>query len=235
MTALVALVLAGMYAFLKPTHKQNESLFNKKSILSALGENLPKPVTKMSDSEIEDLFTNNVEQIVLNMDGEQLTKEQVEAAGYIGGMAEHVDMKKEKKKPEADRMLPLYIYNNSGEKYYIVSVRGNGLWDEIWGNIALEDDLDVIAGVAFDHQAETPGLGAEIKDNKTWVNQFTGKEIFNDQGEYESVTVVKAGAKDPDHEVDGISGATITADGVTEMMQRGIKYYTPYFDKLKQG
>ena len=151
-----------------------------------------------------------------------------------GVLAEKIDMAKERKKPESERLLPLFIYEQGGEKYYIVSVRGNGLWDEIWGNIALESDLSTITGAAFDHKGETPGLGAEIKDNPNFAKKFKGKKIY-DEGEYVSVTVRKGGAKDPEHDVDGISGATVTADGVTEMLHRGIKYYEPYFKTLKQS
>ena len=79
---------------------------------------------------------------------------------------------------------------------------------------------------------ETPGLGAEIKDNPTFANNFKGKKIYKD-GEYVSINVRKGGARDKWHDVDGISGATVTADGVDEMLYRGIKYYEPYFEKAK--
>ena len=151
-----------------------------------------------------------------------------------GALAEDIDMAKEKKKPESDRLLPLYVFSpeGSGDKYYIVSVRGNGLWDEIWGNIALGSDLNTIVGATFDHKGETPGLGAEIKDNPNFSKNFKGKKIYKD-GEYVSVIVRKGGARDQVYEVDGISGATVTADGVSEMLYRGIKYYEPYFAKLR--
>lgn len=169
------------------------------------------------------------------MNGEVLDQEAVIAAGYKGGTALDVKIRKEKKKPESERLLPFYIYtSDTGDKSYIMSVVGNGLWDEIWGNIALEGDLNTIAGVSFDHQAETPGLGAEIKDNDAWKSQYIDKKIYAEDGEYTSVKVVKAGAKNPRNEVDGISGATITGVGVEEMMARGIAYYQPYFEKIKE-
>jgi len=138
------------------------------------------------------------------------------------------------KKDEADRVLPLFVYTKKdGSKYYILSAAGKGLWDVIWGCVALEDDLKTIAGVSFDHKAETPGLGAEIKDNKAWVAQFAGKKIYDESGTYTSVYVRKGGAKDMNYEVDGISGATITANGVSEMLNRGLKYYEPYLSGIK--
>src|SRR5690606_7287922 len=119
-----------------------------------------------------------------------------------------------------------YVYaGDDGKKFFILSVRGSGLWDEIWGNVALEEDLRTLAGASFDHKGETPGLGAEIKDNPAFSAQFLGKTIYDQTGEFTSVTVRKGGAKDPANEVDGISGATITCNGVTEMLDRGIQYY----------
>ncbi|HRF37287.1 MAG TPA: FMN-binding protein, partial [Saprospiraceae bacterium] len=83
-----------------------------------------------------------------------------------GQLAEKINLAQEKKKPEADRLLPVFVYKDAqGKPYYILSVRGNGLWDEIWGSIALDSDMNTIAGVSFDHKGETPGLGAEIKDS----------------------------------------------------------------------
>jgi Na+-transporting NADH:ubiquinone oxidoreductase subunit C len=167
------------------------------------------------------------------MEGQPVNENDVLAHGYKRGRAEDIDMAKEKKLPEAQRLLPLFIFDDNGEKYYIVTVRGSGLWDEIWGNIAVEDDFTTIAGVAFDHKAETPGLGAEIKDNPAFPRQFQGKKIYKEDGTYTSVVVRKGGAVHDRYEVDGISGATITGNGVAEMLYRGIRYYEPYFESLK--
>lgn len=233
MTVLVAVILAGLSSMWKEASKKNEAIFNKRSILMAVKDHLggvdPK---QMPDDDVLAIFDKQVKQLILDMDGNELTSEDVVAAGYNGGRAEDIDMAKEKKKPEAERILPLFIFNSDKGKFYILSVRGNGLWDEIWGNIALESDFNTLAGAAFDHKGETPGLGAEIKDNPAFYNQFAGEKIFTAGGDYVSVDVVKGGAK-PDnvHGVDGLSGATVTADGVAEMLNRGIKYYLPYIEK----
>ena len=193
--------------------------------MSAVEDYLPdgKTAKKLTDDEVLNIFEEKVEQIVLDMSGEEV----------VGVMAEDIEMEKEKKKPEAEQKLPLYVFNSGGENFYILSVRGNGLWDEIWGNIALSSDLKTVVGAAFDHKGETPGLGAEIKDNPSFSKQFKGKMIYTDAGEYVSVNVRKGGARDEKYEVDGISGATVTANGVSEMLYRGIKYYEPYLNKLK--
>lgn len=226
MTILVALLLSALFYGTKDQAAINEDVFNKRAILGAISDHVDKDVKAMSDGEVLGIFNDQIEQVVLDMDG----------AIVDGIKAEKIDMAKEKKKPEADRQLPLYVYKkDGGEKFYIVSIRGNGLWDEIWGNIAIGGDFSTIAGASFDHKGETPGLGAEIKDNPTFARQFKGTKIYDADGNYTSINVRKGGAKNKTHEVDGISGATVTADGVSEMLYRGIKYYQPYFNKLKTG
>ena len=224
MTLTVALGLTVMQQVTEPISEKNEDIFNKRAVLSAIQDRLPSPAEDLQDEEVLALFDSEMTQVVLDMEGnEQDTM-----------LAEKVNMADEKKKPEDQRKLPLFIYEGSDEPVYIFSVRGNGLWDEIWGYVAIESDLNTIAGAAFDHKGETPGLGAEIKDSPYFPEQFKGKKIYNEDGEYVSILVKKGGGTKGDyHAVDGLSGATITADGVTEMMYRGLKYYEPYLRKLK--
>ncbi len=227
MTTLAAVLLAGMLYVTEPAALKAEAVFNKRAILTAVEKQLPKPLSQMSDQEVLDLFDGQVEQHVLNMKGEKVEN---------APLAEKINLAQEKKKPEADRLLPLFIYKDAqGKPYYILSVRGNGLWDEIWGNIAVEADMNTIAGVSFDHKAETPGLGAEIKDNPGFPAQFVSKKLYNDKGELVAVNVRKGGVVDADHDVDAISGATITGNGVTEMLRRGLRYYEPYIKKAQPG
>ncbi|MBX2929769.1 MAG: NADH:ubiquinone reductase (Na(+)-transporting) subunit C [Saprospiraceae bacterium] len=226
MTTLAAVLLAGMLYITEPAALKAEAVFNKRAILTAVEKKLPKPLKEMSDQEVLDLFEDRVDQHALNMKGEEVQ----------GRVAEQIKLEQEKKKPEADRVLPLFIYkDDQGNPYYILSVRGSGLWDEIWGSIAVEADMNTIAGVSFDHKAETPGLGAEIKDNPGFPAQFVSKKLYNDEGELVAVNVRKGGVADADHDVDAISGATITGNGVTEMLRRGLKYYEPYIKKIQAG
>lgn len=234
MTTLVALILAFLSTGLKDIHQKNEAIYNKKAILGAIAKEAGMDMSTISDDDVLNIFNTSIKQLVVDAKGQEVSMEDVEALGYIGGKAENVDMAKEIKKPESDRVFPVYIYDNNGDKTYILTVRGKGLWDEIWGNVAIEDDLNTIVGVAFDHKGETPGLGAEIKDNPEFYTQFAGKKIFTESGEYVSVDVVKGGAKDIVHEVDGISGATITADGVADMMYSGLNLYRPYLETVKK-
>ncbi len=222
MTSIVALILAGMFTFLKPTHDINEALYNKKQILGALNAPLGIDANTLSNEEVAKYF-ESAEQVVVNAKGEVVE----------GVKAENVKMEQEEKKAEADRNYPVFIMNNGDKKYYILTVRGNGLWDKIWGWIALEEDLNTVAGAAFGHKGETPGLGAEIKDNAAFKKQFTGEKIYNEAGEYVSVAVVKGGTDKANlHGVDAISGATVTCVGASDMLYKGIKFYEPYLKSI---
>ena len=240
LTAVVALVLTALREVTKEQSDKNEAVFNKKEILKAIASKLgpdggPAIVKDFDDQKVEQIFDSKIKQLVVNKAGDIIDKDAIVAAGYKGGQATDVDMAKEKKKSEDNRMFPLFIYGEGKEAIYIMNVRGSGLWDEIWGNVAVKSDLSTIVGVSFDHKGETPGLGAEIKDNPAFPRSFEGKKLYNEEGEFTSVIVRKGGARDKDHEVDGISGATVTADGVTEMLERCISYYQPYFEKQEAG
>ena len=233
MTSIVALILAALQNGLKAKHELNESLYSKKATLAAVANHVDGDFTQLQDADIQAIFDNQIEQNVTDITGKLYSSEELIELGVKNGLAENLDLGKEVKKPEDERLMPVYKYTKSdGSNYYILYTRGKGLWDEIWGNIALEADLNTIAGVSFDHKGETPGLGAEIKDNKSWVRQFIGKKIYDD-GEFRSVFVRKGGAKDPVYEVDGISGATITADGVSLMLEKGLKAYESYLQTIK--
>ena len=145
-----------------------------------------------------------------------------------------LELNKELKKPVSEQRFPLYVANVEGVKSYVVPLRGAGLWNAIWGYIALEEDKNTIKGAVFDHVGETAGLGAEI--TQQWFqNRFVGEKIFDTKGKLVGINVSKTN-NDPkdldkdDHEVDAISGATITGDGVTEMITERLQHYIPYLN-----
>lgn len=115
----------------------------------------------------------------------------------------------------------------------VVPVTGMGLWGPIWGYVALEKDMDTVAGVIMAHKGETPGLGAEISTAKYQAN-FVGKTIFEGD-KFVSVTLRKGGAKDPAHEVDAISGGTKTSDGVTAMLYNSLANYLPLLEAKRRA
>ena len=152
------------------------------------------------------------------------------------GDAFNVDMKKELAKHIEERNLPVFVSSLEETKQYIIPVYGKGLWGPVWGYVSLKDDLSTIFGANFSHKAETPGLGAEI-DTKDFQLKFLGKEILNEQGQFVSVSIVKGGTADPNskYEVDGISGGTITSNGVDAMLKDCLSSYEPYFKTIKQA
>lgn len=143
-----------------------------------------------------------------------------------------IKLNNELKKPASEQRFPLYEANFEGEIFYIVPLRGAGLWNAIWGYIALEEDKNTIKGAVFDHTGETAGLGAEI--TQQWFqDRFLGEKVFDADGNLVGINVSKTN-NDPkdldkdDHEVDAISGATITGDGVTDMILERLTHYLPY-------
>lgn len=230
MTVVVAGVLAGLKMLTKPLADKNEEVFNKRALLEAVAEPIKaatdQSVADLTDAEVLEIFNTQIKQYVVDAQGSPVE----------GLKAIEVKMDQEKKKAAGDRVYPIYEFDLEGKKFYIFSVIGNGLWDIIWGNIALESDFSTIAGVSFDHAGETPGLGAEIKDNNDWKSQFLNKQLFED-GKLVGVNVKKGGATPgSDYEVDGLSGATITADGVTDMIYNGFQPYENYIkEQTKNG
>ena len=115
----------------------------------------------------------------------------------------------------------------------VIPVTGTGLWGPVWGYVALEKDMNTVAGIIMAHKGETPGLGAEIATTK-YQSMFIGKTIF-EGNEFVSVTLRKGGAKDPAHEVDAVSGGTKTSDGVTAMLRNSLGNYLPLLESKRQG
>lgn len=216
MVVTVALVLSGASTLLRPLQERNMRIEKMQNILSSIGVDAPK-------GDAEELYAMYItNSLLVNNQGEE-----------IEGDAFEIDLQIENRLPEEQRQLPVFIGEVEGQTFYIVPVRGSGLWGPIWGYVSLQADLSTIEGVNFDHSSETPGLGAEIADTE-FEDQFIGKQIFDESGEFVSVRAVKGGAPPADpHGVDGISGGTITANGLTNMLRQGLGIYLPYFNKLK--
>ncbi|CAM4266030.1 Na(+)-translocating NADH-quinone reductase subunit C [Gillisia hiemivivida] len=217
MVVVVASVLAFTATTLQPIQNENVRQEKMQNILATVG-------IETERSEAEELYNEYItETIALNEDGSVAE----------GTDAFTVDLAKELKKPGAEQLYPLYIANVEGAKYYIIPLRGKGLWDAIFGYISLKDDVNTIKGAVFDHKGETPGLGGEI--TQMWFKQsFADEKIFDSSGNLIGVSVVK-GNVDPtnkdDNKVDAISGATITGDGVSDMISERLLRYLPYFKK----
>ncbi len=132
--------------------------------------------------------------------------------------------------------LPIFTWTEDDAdkaSKYAFPVSGKGLWSVLYGYLALDGDLETIAGISFYKHGETPGLGAEIE--KPWFqNQFKGKKLYED-GKPTDFQVVKPGTELTDTSVDGISGATLTGNGVEELLQKDAAAYAEYFKSVKEG
>lgn len=239
MVILVAAVLTAVALFLKPYQEHNKKVEKITEILTAAG------ISADATNAME-IYQNSLnEELGINLEGE------VVSIYRDGEMQEgekrpfDVDMKVLMKQIEdkeagkdTDPLLPLFhLDKEDGSEVYVIPVRGKGLWGPVWGNIALKPDLVTIIGASFDHKSETPGLGAEINQD-FFENQFKGKTIMDEEGNFTSVTVVKGGVENSstvplEHGVDAISGGTITSDGVTDMLEDCLKNYVPYIKNQK--
>ena len=215
MVIIVAALLSSAAIGLKPFQSKNIEQEKKQNILKSVGVEVSR-----EQAEI-DYSTYIKEELVVNHQGE-----------IQEGSAFNIDLSKEVRKDVKDQSFPLYVAEVEGEVRYIIPLRGKGLWGPIWGFISLEKDLNTISAAVFDHKAETPGLGAEI-NRDFFQDPFAGKTIFDGE-EFKSIKVIKGGAKEGDkHGVDGISGGTITSDGVTDMIFERLSKYLPYFKNVK--
>ena len=217
----IAYILAYTSQTLKPMQDENVKNEKMQNILSTVGINVSREEAEKSYKKYI------VEELALKIDGS--INENINPFSDL-------NLAKELKKDYEDQHFPLYVAEINSEKYYIIELRGTGLWDAIWGYISLKSDFNTVNGVSFDHKGETAGLGAEI--TKDWFKEsFKDEKIFNSEGELVGITVLK-GNNDPnnidkdDHEVDAISGSTITGDGVTDMIYERVNNYLPYLSLI---
>ena len=209
---VVAFLLAFVFKALKPMQDVNVALDKKKQLLYALD------VRDITDEEAAAKYKELVlADEIIDVNGNVLKKGEQggEKAGFLLNSADY----------KAGR-LALYICRVNGQTKYILPIYGMGLWGPISGYIALNDEKNTVYGAYFNHEGETAGLGAEIKDNQAWQEQFRGKKIFAKDGQHNKValSVVKQ-IEDPTTQVDVVTGATLTSNGVTDMLAEGLSKY----------
>ena len=214
MVILVAAILSTAAMVLQPLQQKNIEIEQKKKILGSIG------ITSDA-TNAESLYDKYIkETFVVDVSGN--IKEGVDAFT--------VNVKDQLRKPAEEMDLPVFVGTlDDGSKSFVFPVRGIGLWGPIYGYVSFEDDFNTIMGTNFDHDGETPGLGAEI--TTTWFqDQFKGKQIFSSDGVFTSIKV-KKGVVDPDskNEVDAIAGSTLTCNGLQDMLDVCLGNYEAYF------
>ncbi len=124
----------------------------------------------------------------------------------------------------------MYICNVDGMTKYVFSMSGMGLWGGISGLISVNDDKTTIYGAYFNHDSETAGLGSEIKENQKWQEAFRGKKIFNGNNRSSVAISVQKKVTDPQTQVDAVTGATLTSNGVADMLRDGLSIFLPFLN-----
>lgn len=231
MVVVVGAVLSFTAMSLKPLQVKNNVEKKMISILSSFGVEADRDNAK---EKFEQYVTKRM---TLNSNGEVISTREGEIDPQDTEDPFNVDVRKEFRNPDLkteDRNYPLFLANVDGQQVAVLPMVGKGLWGPVWGYVSLENDYNTIYGANFDHKSETPGLGAEIKED--WFSDpFIGKKIYNDEGNLVSVNVIKgSAAPDNPHAVDGITGGTITSNGVDEMLERTFGVYDAYFQNNTQ-
>lgn len=225
MVTIVAVLLSFVSVQLKPRQDMNVQIEKKQDVLRSVGKAEQVAEVEDKNTYIDEEFGKYItESYVVDFEGNKVETDAFEVM---------LSQAAEIRKPQEERNYPVFIYSeNGGPKKYVLPVRGKGLWGPIWGYVALEEDLNTIAGAVFDHKGETPGLGSDI--NTDWFQEpFTGKTLFNEAGEFVSVQVMKGGAEPGSkHQVDAISGGTITSKALEEMMKDCLAGYVAHFKEL---
>ena len=222
MVLIVAISLAVVSESLSSMKKENKEDKKKINILSAIK-------VECDRSNASELYTKYIKKsIVINSSGEIIENDNIDAF--------YIDVKKQyrnKTLSKEDKVFPIFIAETDTSKYFITPLVGSGLWGPIWGFSAFQEDCNTIFGASFDHKTETPGLGAEIRED-FFEDEFIGKKILDENSSFVSVDVVKGGAEEGSyHQVDGITGGTITSDGVTNMLKADLEIYNNYFKTIR--
>lgn len=230
MVLVVGSILAFLASGLSGKISENMRFEKQQNILYAMGVNQNEgngSVNFVPRDIVEDEFSQYItEQIVIKGDEIVENKE-----AYLIDMKKQLALAKKGQTPE----LPLFIGEKEGKKFYVIPMYGKGLWDDIWGYIALDNEM-VVQGVFFDHKGETPGLGANI-NQRYFMDDFSGESIM-DGTKYAGINVAK-GNNDPlnndkdDNEVDALAGATITGNGVSAMIKETVNLYKDYLKTIR--
>src|SRR5690554_282410 len=234
-----SVVVSAAAVILKPMQVANKELDRKSNILAAAGISDP---SKSVDELFEQIATRYVD---------------LETGKFVD-MPSTYDEAKAAKDPQQNirldraedkagiktiaRVQPVYLVEGSdgSVEKVILPVHGKGLWSTLYGFLALEGDLNTVVGLGFYSHAETPGLGGEV-DNPSWKALWPGKEVYGEDKTDPRIQLIKgsvdASTPDAQHKVDGLSGATLTANGVTNLVQfwMGENGYAPFLNNLRAG
>ncbi len=212
-SVILGLGLSATRDSLRERQLLNIELDIKKKILSVLGF---EQTGDWTDKDVQSMYDNNINEIIISSVGEEV---------------------KENNASGQDTYKIYQSRDGNRVKGYAIPISGKGLWGTMYGYFAIEPDASTAKGITFYKHKETPGLGAEV--DKDWFkNNFIGKKFIDDSGNLVSIEVIKGFVSDKDpnakHKVDGISGATVTGNGLTTFLKADLQKYEPYFAKIRK-
>jgi Na+-transporting NADH:ubiquinone oxidoreductase subunit C len=243
---ICSLLVSSTAVVLKPLQDSNKLLDKQQKVLAVSG--LVAEGSTPSSEEVNTLFDERINIQVLNMgtgalDAESGIPDPVAydqlKASKDPGMSYAVDANKARVKRVPNHITIYTVKDEDNEvDFYVLPVEGMGLWGTMYGFVALDRDLNTIKGLTFYKHKETPGLGAEI-DNPNWKSKWPGRLVFDNSGAV-TIHVIKGPAGSPEeapHQVDGLSGATLTSNGVTNLLKfwLGENGFGPFLDSIREG
>ena len=224
--ALVAAILAFVAMTLKPKQDANIKAETISQMLTAAQFFTKDECSAMGNDKVLEAYSQNIkEAYTVDLEGKKVRDLCTDVRNIElqdGLKAQNKNIKNGK---GAD--LPVYVFSKDGKTVTVIPVFGAGLWGAIWGYIALDEDLQTIVGAYFDHDSETPGLGAKIKDDPDFRAEFIGKKVNVASDPVFSVVKVGTSA-DENSSVDAITGATMTSKGLGEAIAFWLKAYAPF-------
>lgn len=233
LSLICSLIVAGAAVLLKPTQDIQKQLDKQKNILQAAGlmqekTNVQETYAKFIEPKIVDLATGDYVDGVTNFDSKAAAKDPAQNVA-INPADDKANIKVRAKYAE------VYLVKDEAGKIsqVVLPMYGNGLWSIMYGFVAVQPDANTVNGITYYEQGETAGLGGEIA-NPNWQKNFVGKKLFNANNEV-ALTVGKGASEDKDHGIDGLSGATLTSNGVDGSFKYwfGANGFGPYLAKFK--
>jgi Na+-transporting NADH:ubiquinone oxidoreductase subunit C len=213
--------------------EQNLNIENEKKLKILAAAGIVTDEVEKEFSKIETLYvdfaSNQLVQVENNYDHIKASAS-VEASSIVPKDQDIAILKRR------ENIAPIYVWYSDEEQLQkvVLPIRGYGLWGTLYGYISLDADLNTVKGIEYYDHKETPGLGGEV-DNPVWKSDWNGKKIYDTSGEV--ILYVTKGPSSKDYEIDGISGATLTSNGVTNMIRYwlGENGYGPVLQKLRKG
>ena len=240
-----SVLVSGFAVFLRPIQEANKLLEQRKNVLLAAGMD----ADGLSKDQIEHAFDEGgrIEKVLIDLEtGEPVSGGTVDAATYNQReAARKKDLSVPVEPPGAlggiqRREKYAFVYKVKNEEgvvdQVVLPVYGKGLWSTLYGFLSVDTDGTTVRGITFYEHKETPGLGGEV-DNKKWKAGWQGKKLLGDDGQVALEVIKGTAPKDAEHEIDGLSGATLTANGVTRLVQYwiGDQGFKAFLDRFRQA